>query len=73
MSQRWRREAASWPQYRREEEGVGGPPESALSRRERQAADRDARAAVGLLPRRQRQRERCTYTPAPVEVVRPDL
>ena len=30
-------------------------------------------AAVGLLPRRRRQRERCTYTPAPVEVVRPDL
>ena len=26
MSQRRRREAASWPQYRREEEGVGGPP-----------------------------------------------
>ena len=37
------------------------------------AADRDARAAVGLLPRRRRQRERCTYTPAPVEVVQPDL
>ena len=37
------------------------------------AADRDARAAVGLLPRRRRQRERCTYTPTPVEVVRPDL
>ena len=37
------------------------------------AADRDARAAVGLLPRRRRQHERCTYTPAPVEVVRPDL
>ena len=29
------------------------------------AADRDARAAVGLLPRHRRQRERCTYTPAP--------
>ena len=27
MWQRRRREAASWPQYRREEEGVGGPPE----------------------------------------------
>ena len=37
------------------------------------AADRDARAAVGLLPRHRRQRERCTYTPAPVEVVRTDL
>ena len=37
------------------------------------AADRDARAAVGLLPRHRRQRERCTYTPFPVEVVRPDL
>ena len=35
MWQRRRREAASWPQYRREEEGVGGPPEPALSRRER--------------------------------------
>ena len=32
MWQRRRREAASWPQYRREEEGVGGPPEPALSR-----------------------------------------
>ena len=34
----WQRrgwEAASWPQYRREEEGVGGPPEPVLSRRER--------------------------------------
>ena len=31
MWQRRRREAASWPQYRREEEGVGGPPEPALS------------------------------------------
>ena len=30
-----RREAASWPQYRREEEGVRGPPEVELSRRER--------------------------------------
>ena len=37
------------------------------------AADWYTRAAVGLLPRRRRQRERCTYTPAPVEVVRPDL
>ena len=37
------------------------------------AADRDTRAAVGLLPRRRRQRERCTYTPTPVEVVRSDL
>ena len=37
------------------------------------AADRDARAAVGILPRCRRQCERCTYTPAPVEVVRPDL
>ena len=37
------------------------------------AANRDARAAVGLLPRRRRQRERCTYTPASVEVVRSDL
>ena len=37
------------------------------------AADRDARAAVGLLPRCRRQREWCTYTPAPVKVVRPDL
>ena len=27
-------EATSWPQYRREEEGVGGPPKSALSWRE---------------------------------------
>ena len=27
MWKRWHREAASWPQYRREEEGVGGPPE----------------------------------------------
>ena len=35
MWQRRRREAASWPQYRREEEGVGGPPKLALSRRER--------------------------------------
>ena len=35
MWQRRRREAASWPQYRREEEGVGGPPELALSQRER--------------------------------------
>ena len=26
MWQRRRREAASWPQYRREEEGVVGPP-----------------------------------------------
>ena len=73
MWQRRRREAASWPQYRREEEGVGGPPEPALSRENGTTADRDARAAVGLLPRRRRQRERCTYTPAPVEVVRPDL
>ena len=56
MWQRRRREAAPWPQYCREEEGVG---ENGT------AADRDARAAVGLLPRRRRQRERCTYTPAP--------
>ena len=73
MWQRRRGEAASWPQYRMEEEGVG-----ALSSRRSlgeigAAADRDAWAAVGLLPHRRRQREQCTYTPAPVEVVRPDL
>ena len=34
MWQRRRREATSWPQYRREEEGVEGPPEQALSPRE---------------------------------------
>ena len=73
MWQRRRREAASWPQYRREAEGVGGPPERRSLGENGTAADRDVRAAVGLLPRRQRQRERCTYTPAPAEVVRPDL
>ena len=34
----WQRrcwEAASWPQYHREEEGVKGPPKPVLSRRER--------------------------------------
>ena len=31
MWQRRCREAPSWPQYYREEEGVGGPPEPALS------------------------------------------
>ena len=34
MWQRLRWEASSWLQYRKEEEGVGGPPEPALSRRE---------------------------------------
>ena len=57
MWQRRRREAASWPQYRREEEGS----EALQSRRSLgendTAADRDARAAVGLLHRRRRQRE----------------
>ncbi len=34
MWQRRRREAASWPQYRREEEGVGGPPAPLLGESE---------------------------------------
>ena len=73
MWQRRHRDAASWPQYRREEEGVGGPPEPALSRRERHDRRSGRAGSRCLLPRRRRQRERCTYTPAPVEVVRPDL
>ena len=73
MWQRRRQEAAYWPQYRREEVGLGGPLEPALPGENDTTADRDAWAAVGLLPRRRRQREQCTHTPALVEVVRPDL
>ena len=73
MWQRRRREAASWPQYRREEEGVGGPPSPAVLGRERQGRLIGTHPAVGKSRRRGRPRERCTFSPSPVERIRLDL
>ena len=73
MWQRRRQEAASWSQYRREEEGLEALPSRRSLGENGTAADRDVRATLGLLPRLCRQRELCTYTPAPAEVVWLDL
>ena len=74
MWQRRRREAASWPQYCREEEGVGGPPRAgALSERTtRPSIGTRGQSLVSSLAVDDNVNDAPT-PPAPVEVVRPDL
>ena len=63
----WRREATSWPQYHREEEGVGGPPEPA-----RPPIGTRGQPLVSSLAADDSVNDAPTH-PASVEVVRPDL
>ena len=67
MWQRRCREAAYWPQYRREEEGVGGPPEPA-----RPPIGMRGQPLVSSLAADDSVNDAPT-PPGPVEVVRPDL
>ena len=75
-----RRDVARWavgggicPHYGSKEEGVGGPPSPAVLGRERQGRLIGTCPTVGKSRHRGRPRERCTFSPSPVERIRLDL